>query len=129
MELECFSKTMDTMQANIIKKLKKFLQNHSRFKEECEVVYLMAEIRKILDFKRGSYRILRFYSNWVLHNKLCYKVTTQFLTKKFDSNIDFTKSVKEIVGEMKSKYADFLNSMIFKRSLKFSLKITIYRQI
>ncbi len=30
----------------IVKKLQKFLKNHPEFKEECDVVYLMAEIRK-----------------------------------------------------------------------------------
>ena len=107
---------MDTIQFFIIKKLKKFLQNHLKFKDESEVVYLMAEIRKILDFKRGSYKILRFYCNWVLHNKL--DESSKDLSKKFESNIDFTKSEKEIAREMNSKHADFLKLNDFKNELK-----------
>jgi len=104
------------MQNIIINKLEKFLQSHKRFKEECEIVYLMAEIRKILDFNRGSScEFLRFYCNWVLHNSLDRKRTTKLLSEKFESNIDFTKSGKEIARDLKSKHADFFKLNDYKR--------------
>lgn len=52
----------------ILNKLNIFLKNRVSFKEECEVVYLMIEIRKILEReKNGKYSILRFYCDWTVH--------------------------------------------------------------
>jgi len=33
-----------------IENLEEFLKNHKTFKEKCEVIYLMVEIRKILEY-------------------------------------------------------------------------------
>lgn len=60
------------MKREIVNKLNLFLTNHSHFKEECEVVYLMVELRKLLDRKRqegidGAYPLVRFYADWTLH--------------------------------------------------------------
>ena len=107
---------MDTMQTAIIEKLQKFLQSHSRFREECEVVYLMVEIKKILECENSnSYKILRFYRNWAVHNKL--NQSTDPLLRRF-KNIDFTKSGHEIAREMNSKHADFFKLNDFKNELK-----------
>lgn len=58
------------MAEEIISKLNFFLKNHLTFKEECEVVYLMVEIRKILDHKNnGKYSLLRFYCDWTVHTR------------------------------------------------------------
>ncbi|HRY59900.1 MAG TPA: hypothetical protein P5096_00790 [Patescibacteria group bacterium] len=53
----------------IIEKLVSFIDTHLPFKEECEVVYLMAEIRKLIESesKQQIYNTLWFYCNWVLH--------------------------------------------------------------
>lgn len=52
----------------IIDKLNKLLQNSLPFTEECQVVYLLVEIRKVLDRDGNTkYPILRFYCNWIVH--------------------------------------------------------------
>lgn len=52
----------------IIKKLMQFLANHLPFSEECQIVYLLVEIRKIIDQnKNNKYPILRFYCDWSVH--------------------------------------------------------------
>jgi len=58
----------------IIKKLDKFLAEHDPLTEECQVVYLMIEIRKILDHekdhrRRGQFTLLRFYCDWTVHTE------------------------------------------------------------
>ncbi|MDD4989753.1 MAG: hypothetical protein PHW31_00355 [Candidatus Pacebacteria bacterium] len=58
----------------IIEKLNKFLLEHSPLTEECQVVYLMVEIRKILDHKRSSiqkntFPLIRFYCDWIVHTE------------------------------------------------------------
>lgn len=54
----------------ILEKLNSFLRKHSPPKEECDVVYLLVEIRKILDHENSEkYPILRFYSDWAVHTR------------------------------------------------------------
>jgi len=56
-------------QESIIEKLNVFVQGHDSLIEECQVVYLMVEIRKILDHDRGAgtvaFPLLRFYCDWM----------------------------------------------------------------
>jgi len=58
----------------IIEKLNKFLLKNNPFTEECQVVYLMVEIRKILDQRRdgdqqNTFPLIRFYCDWVVHTE------------------------------------------------------------
>ena len=58
----------------IIEKLNEFLNNHIPLTEECHAVYLMVEIRKILDHKRTTgqsedFSLLRFYCDWTVHTE------------------------------------------------------------
>jgi len=41
-------------------------------REECQVVYILSRIRKILEIKqkKKTYEYLNFYCNWALHGKL-----------------------------------------------------------
>ena len=60
------------MRDRIVEKLDTFLKKHS-MTEECEVVYLLVELRKILDKDRemGSdkYSLVRFHADWAVHTK------------------------------------------------------------
>lgn len=52
----------------IVEKLNTFLGEHAPFTEECHVLYLLVEIRKVLDRDSNrKYPILRFYCNWSVH--------------------------------------------------------------
>jgi|ERR1035437_446534 hypothetical protein len=57
---------------SIIQKLGNHLDRHTPPSEECHVLYLMAEIRKVLDHDNSSakYPALRLYSNWCVHTRL-----------------------------------------------------------
>jgi hypothetical protein len=57
---------------SIIDKLEDHLAFHMPPTEECHVMYLMAEIRKILEHDNSSdkYPALRFYCNWCVHTHL-----------------------------------------------------------
>lgn len=84
------------MDKNIIKKIAKFLQKYPNFKEECQVVYLFTEIRKILKFKDDSYGMLGFYCNWVLHIKLTQK-SARYISDIFnkDMNVEYLADLKK----------------------------------
>ncbi len=85
-------------------KLEFFLKAHETFKEECEVIYLMVQIRKILDCESNSYNILRFYCNLTLHNKLSREQTTKLLS--------------DILYSEFNAFKDFLKFNKFKKELK-----------
>ncbi len=57
------------MTPEIIRKLNEFLDTHVPFKEECEAVYLMVELRKLLDREHGrdDFAKIRFYCDWTVH--------------------------------------------------------------
>lgn len=95
--------------------IQKFSHNHSTFKEECEVVYLMVEIRKILEYGGKSYKTLRFYCNWVLHKELSQEKTTKLLSDIFKPNVDLKKSVRENAHNVKSVGRDFFVLKTFKK--------------
>lgn len=61
------------MQIEIIDKLKKYLLVHQINKED-QVVYVMVELRKLLDRlgdkgDGSKYPLIRFYSDWVVHTE------------------------------------------------------------
>lgn len=56
---------------SIVDKLSDFLLSHPTLSEECHAVYVMVELRKILDHDRKAgikeFDILRFYCDWTVH--------------------------------------------------------------
>lgn len=103
--------------STIIKKLREFLQNHPQFNEECEVVYLMVEIRKILEYGGNFYKTLRFYCNWVLHKELSQEKTTKLLSDIFEPNVDLKKSGRKNARNIKSIGRDFFMLKTFRKEL------------
>jgi len=103
-------------------KLRNFLQSHPAFKEECQVVYLMVEIRKILDHGGSPYNTLRFYCNWVLHNELSRETTTKLLSDIFEPNVDLKKNGRENARNIKSVGREFFMLKTFRKELESFFK-------
>ena len=79
------------MEKEIIEKLNLFLNRHSPLDEECSVVYLMVEIRKVLDLlnlDRDKYPILRFYCDWSVHIKKDHSKPIQNIVEKIEQSIN-----------------------------------------
>lgn len=57
-------------QTEIVSKLEEQLKRE--FKEECQIVYILSRIGKIIEIEQKStqYSFLQFYRNWVLHARL-----------------------------------------------------------
>jgi len=94
------------MKTQIVEKLNRFLNEHTPINEEFEVVYLMVELRKLLDIERDqnnkdSYTLVRFHADWTVH------------TRK--DNI--TEVMKEILG----KIDDSLNPLPKNGNINFLL--------
>lgn len=81
--------------------------------EECQVVYILSRIRKILEIKnqKEKYKLLNLYCNWSLHSKLDRRSATVFLADLFEQDIDCEKDGKENATRLISKH-----SKLFKLS-------------
>lgn len=53
----------------IVRKLATIIEDKAPLTEECHVVYLLVEVRKILDHKDSNkkYPLLKFYADWCVH--------------------------------------------------------------
>lgn len=108
------------MKNQILEKLTTFVNLHGTFSEECEVVYLMVELRKLLDRDRENghldrYSIVRFHADWVLHTK---KERITPAMKIVLNNIDNSIDVYPKNGNI-----DFLLLPEFRKELTELLKI------
>ena len=103
----------------LIEKLNKFLVKHQIFTEECHVVYLMVELRKLLDREReenfsNSDSLVRFHADWVLHTKKDHITQSmQEIMTKIDNGIDTYPKNGDI---------DFLSMPEFRKELVVLLK-------
>ncbi len=98
------------MEEEIITKLKSALSEP--IEKECQVVYILAEIRKLVERLKGktNFPVLNFYGNWVLHSKiddtsairpLLEKIEQSIINKNYDvwavwAMIDFEEFCREI---------------------------------
>lgn len=58
------------MKNQIVEKLNKFLHKHSSLDEECQIVYLFVEIRKLLEKENNSnFPLVKFYCDWIVHTQ------------------------------------------------------------
>ncbi len=107
------------MKLQIIDKLKAFLSDRPLLKEEYEVVYLMVELRKLLDRERqevGSeeFSLIRFHADWIVHTRKDYVTSTM---KKIMKNIDDSIDVYPKNGNI-----DFLLLPEFRKEMINILK-------
>lgn len=58
-------------QAQITEKLNRLFDTHPTLEEESHVIYVMVEIRKVIDQTKSAakYPLLKFYSDWAVHSK------------------------------------------------------------
>lgn len=107
----------------ILEKLDREIKKDIR--EECQVVYILSRIRKILEAKNtvipiGSdrkYQLLWFYCSWVLHYVMDRDSTQKLLRNLFSNGIDNQKSAKENAEMLKSNNPDFFKFSSFKLEL------------
>lgn len=91
-------------------KIQIFLKDHTNIMKDYEVVYLMVEIRKILDqvreFKPVYYPLLHFYTDWIVHAQKD-RITKEI--KEYMKKVDKTIPVKPFIEGLADAYdQDFL---------------------
>lgn len=104
------------MKKQLINKIKKTL--NGSIEEECQVVYLMVEIRKLLDRDNNSkYPLLRFYCNWVVHIDKD-RITPEMKNIMEEIYQGIILKMKNPKTSMKTKVIDFL----YMEDLKLDMK-------
>ena len=107
------------MQQDIISKIAN--QINSGITTEAETVYLLAEVRKLMeqDNAANDYPYLNFHCNWVLHSKLSFRfpqgILSQFLEAHFHLKAgaelsDLPEPLRSQVDRI-SKMEDFRNEL------------------
>jgi hypothetical protein len=108
----------------IIEKLETFLNSHMPPDEECYVVYLLVEVRKILEHENnGKYPICKFYADWCVHtakDKVTQqiKLIIQGIHKEF-----FDAAVKRLPINKEQKLHDFLSMDELRKELRGFLQV------
>lgn len=114
------------MKNSIIEKLKREINRN--IKEECQVVYILSKVRKLLeiDKSKDAFPYLNMYCNWSLHNNLSHKNTISSLLNLIEKDIDLKNNGHEIAHKLKNKHQNFFKLLIVKEELfKFLNKIKL----
>lgn len=101
----------------IRKNLEIFLDKHKTFKEQCEVVYLLVEIRKLVEDDKKNFKTLYFYCCWIAHSNMYHDLTATILSSKFDNLIDLHKKKTEIQHDLINGQPDFFKLKDLKDEL------------
>lgn len=108
------------MKDAIVEKLRQHLS--SSIDTECKVVYLLCEVRKLLDKEPPDPApfALRLYCHWALHVDLSYKSTTMHFLEKVDSYV-FNKlnlgETKETLLAEHALFQEFVYLETFRKEL------------
>jgi hypothetical protein len=98
-------------------------QLNSGIKSEAEVVYLLAEIKKVLEIEnRNNYYILSFFRDWVLHKELSRQNSIKKIENRFDSHISFTSNSKVIGNNILSDQKNFFNLELLRNEFRTFLE-------
>jgi len=111
----------------ILKKISNVLK--SEIDTEAKTLYLLAEIRKILELDKKKILeldkkkiTLIIYCDWALHTVLNFKDTIARFSNKLENNIDYKIDIKEIAGNLKSSQSNFFKLNELKKELREFLK-------
>ena len=90
------------------------------FTQECEVLQLMVEVRKVDDLKEkdDSYKILKFFCDWLVHPQLTFK-PAQDILKGLDEFIEDTRRGINV----EDKNINFIGPLVSLKLLQYELAV------
>lgn len=102
------------MTKSIIEKLRRHLAES--IDTECKVVYLLCEVRKLLDKVPPAPTpfALRLYCHWALHVDLTHSATTLPFLKRVDAYIDGKLNQRETNDTIVAEYTLFREFVYFE---------------
>lgn len=111
------------MEEEIVRKLRKALSGP--VKEEKDVVYIMVEIRKLLERSdnKSNYPLLNFYCNWALHTEISRISPARQILEKIEKAISSGKydpfPVEEFISfeDFRKEIKSFLTEYSLPRDL------------
>lgn len=111
------------MKNEIIEKLNNFLSTHNPLTEECQVLYLMVQIRKILDYLDDkTYSILRFYCDWAVHTKKSHTEPIREVIERIEGSINKGRAFgKQFLADNSSPF-EFMGLIELQREMESFFK-------
>lgn len=105
------------MTNSIVQKLRAMLSKN--IESECEVVYILAGCRKLLEGENGSqpHFALKLYCHWALHVDLAGRDTTLPFLKMVDNYVENAEQDREF-GEQHQMFREFGSLNSFRELLK-----------
>jgi len=109
------------MENEIKEKLEPFLT--TIVEKECEVVYILAEIRKLLEQtdEENNFMVLKFYCSWVLHAKMNSPRLLKEIEKEKEKRDEKMDAVMEEIVTL-SKFREELKQFLSKQDLENEFK-------
>jgi len=100
----------------ILEKLEIFLFKHTSFDEECHIIYLLVEIRKLLERENNSnFPLVKFYCDWTVHTK---RDRNFGIIKEIVDKIDSCFSVESHYPSRDDEIFDFLKMTELRKEFK-----------
>jgi hypothetical protein len=105
------------MRDTILDKLSKEISKD--IKEECQVVYILSRIRKLLELskEKKKYQYLKLYCHWSLHNELSKRNTVSMILESMEKDINLESSGIEIAQALEKGHSDFFKMETIKNEL------------
>lgn len=104
----------------ILEKIAKVL--NSEIGTEAKTLYLLAEIRKVLNLDKKYPPNLSIFCNWALHSELNHNNTREYFLRKFESYIDNVTTGQKMAEKILSNQANFFKLNELKIDLEEFLK-------
>jgi hypothetical protein len=113
------------MEGQILRKLNTLLREG--INSEPQAVYLMVEIRKLLEQHgaKQQYRYLNFHCNWALHSKLSHDAAQNVLKHLDEANTHLKtgKKLHELPQHLQNEIDNLSNMTYFKSELEAFLQV------
>lgn len=113
------------MKAQIVDNLNKFMIDHPIIKEECEVIYLLVELRKLLDRNieinlPNKYSLVRFHADWIVHTRKDYITPTmKKIMTDIENSIDIHPKNRSIVFLLMPDFRNELSNLLKENCLPY----------
>ena len=100
------------MEDEIIGKIKSLLNKNMPLKEEAHIVYLLVEIRKVLEGENDpNYHLLKFYCDWSVHTKKSH--ITDAIKKQMEEIYKEIQMRDKIIDNLKTDIVPAENRLDF----------------
>ena len=83
-----------------------------KIEREADVVYILVEVRKVIDLEEGRFSVLKFFCDWILHPRLERRDAKQIL-KTFDNSLEQALRNPSVALRMMNNVSGLMSLRLF----------------